>query len=190
MNDDDFANIGLKPSMKIPMLNGSLECTLREYVMFDGSYNDFRAEGGRVREHDGDTEDRGPRKMRRLSEDEWKKETRKFGGHTERGDRNSIKKKSRDGGNGKENRRDGGYHKNDRHEGGYHKDDRREGRGGSYGKESRRDGGYHKNDRREGREARKINDRGPSISADREEVINPVHFRRRKQKRDWEDEGD
>lgn len=190
MNDDDFANIGLKPSMKIPMLNGSLECTLREYVMFDGSYNDFRAEGGRVREHDGDTEDRGPRKMRRLSEDEWKKETRKFGGHTERGDRNSIKKKSRDGGNGKENRRDGGYHKNDRREGGYHKDDRREGRGGSYGKESRRDGGYHKNDRREGREARKINDRGPSISADREEVINPVHFRRRKQKRDWEDEGD
>ncbi len=82
LNDEDFDNIGLKPSMKIPMLNGSLECTLREYVLFDGKYNDFRSEGGRVKGFD-DEEDRsrGPRKMKRLSDDEWKKETRKFGQH-------------------------------------------------------------------------------------------------------------
>lgn len=49
LNNEDFDNIGLKPSMKIPMLNGSLECTLREYVMFDGRYNDFRSEGAQSR---------------------------------------------------------------------------------------------------------------------------------------------
>jgi len=85
LNDEDFANIGLKPSMKIPMLNGSLECSLREYVLFDGSYSDFRADGGRVSHYDEDEEDRRPRKMRHLSDDEWKAETRKFGHGKERG---------------------------------------------------------------------------------------------------------
>ena len=42
---EDFDNIGLKPSLKIPLLNGSLECSLREYVLFNGRYNDFRADG-------------------------------------------------------------------------------------------------------------------------------------------------
>ncbi len=85
LNEDDFANIGLKPSMKIPMLNGSLECQLREYVLFDGRYNDFRADGGNVSRYsdDDDFEERGPRKMRRQSDEEWRAETRKFGGHKE-----------------------------------------------------------------------------------------------------------
>ena len=56
LDDETFDNIGLKPSMKIPLLNGSLECMLREYVMFDGSYSDFRAEGGRV-SHFGEGEE-------------------------------------------------------------------------------------------------------------------------------------
>ena len=85
LNDEDFANIGLKPSMKIPMLNGSLECSLREYVLFDGSYSDFRADGGRVSHFGEEEEERRPRKMRHLSDDEWKAETRKFGHGKERG---------------------------------------------------------------------------------------------------------
>ncbi len=76
--DEHFAAIGLKPSMKLPLLNGSLECSLNEYVLFDGSYNDFRAEGGRVR-HEDSRQDKGPRKVRRISDDEWKGETKKFG---------------------------------------------------------------------------------------------------------------
>ncbi len=47
-DNDDFSNIGLKPSLKIPLLNGSIECSLREFVLFDGAYNDFRAAGGKV----------------------------------------------------------------------------------------------------------------------------------------------
>ncbi len=78
LNDEDFTNIGLKPSMKIPLLNGNLECSLREYVLFDGRYSEFRADGGSV-SHFEEEEHRAPRKMKHLSDDEWKKETRKFG---------------------------------------------------------------------------------------------------------------
>ena len=82
LNDDDFANIGLKPSMKIPMLNGSLECSLREYVLFDGRYNDFRADGGQIKGfEEEERRERGPKKMRRASEDEWRSETKRYGGH-------------------------------------------------------------------------------------------------------------
>ena len=31
-----IAKIGLAPSVKIPILNGSLECELREYIIFEG----------------------------------------------------------------------------------------------------------------------------------------------------------
>jgi putative N6-adenine-specific DNA methylase len=83
LDDPLFDNIGLKPSVKIPLLNGSLECMLREYVMFDGRYNDFRSEGGSVKGFDDEERDRGPRKMKRVSDEEWRKETRKYG-HNDR----------------------------------------------------------------------------------------------------------
>ena len=44
--DDYFNKIGLAPSVKLPTLNGSLECELREYVIFEGNYDSFRASGG------------------------------------------------------------------------------------------------------------------------------------------------
>lgn len=84
LNDEDFANIGLKPSVKIPLLNGNLECSLREYVLFDGRYSDFRAEGGSVGHYDEDDERRAPRKMKHLSDDEWRKETHKYGHDTKK----------------------------------------------------------------------------------------------------------
>ena len=139
LNDEDFDNIGLKPSMKIPMLNGSLECTLREYVLFDGKYNDSRSEGGRVKGFDDEEErSRGPRKMKRLSDDEWKKETRKFGQH---------------------DRKPKPFHKEERKT--YERDDRREeGKSfsrndrKSYGKEERRS--FDRDDKRSlGRNDRK-----------------------------------
>ena len=40
-----FDCIGLKPSLKYPLLNDSLECELRQYVIFSGSYSQFRKEG-------------------------------------------------------------------------------------------------------------------------------------------------
>ena len=44
-----FDYIGLKPSLKYPLLNGSLECELRQYVIFSGSYSQFRKEGNSVK---------------------------------------------------------------------------------------------------------------------------------------------
>ena len=50
--DECFAQIGLKPSLKVPLLNGSLECMFQKYQIFDGKLNTFRKEGGRVKSDD------------------------------------------------------------------------------------------------------------------------------------------
>ncbi len=46
--DEHFARIGLAPSEKVDILNGSLECSLREYVIFEGDRKDFVKAGGRI----------------------------------------------------------------------------------------------------------------------------------------------
>ena len=47
--EECFEQIGLKPSIKIPLYNGSLECEFRKYQMFDGKMKTFRSEGGVVK---------------------------------------------------------------------------------------------------------------------------------------------
>ncbi|MBR5749590.1 MAG: methyltransferase [Prevotella sp.] len=47
--EECFEQIGLKPSIKIPLYNGSLECEFRRYQMFDGKLKEFRHEGGVVK---------------------------------------------------------------------------------------------------------------------------------------------
>ena len=47
--EECFDQIGLKPSIKIPLYNGSLECEFRKYQMFDGKLKDFRQDGGIVK---------------------------------------------------------------------------------------------------------------------------------------------
>lgn len=44
-----FDEIGLKPSAKIPLYNGSLECEYRKYELFGGKYKEYRKEGGAPR---------------------------------------------------------------------------------------------------------------------------------------------
>ncbi len=46
--EECFDQIGLKPSIKIPVFNGSLECEFRRYQLFDGKMKEFRSEGGIV----------------------------------------------------------------------------------------------------------------------------------------------
>ncbi len=60
--------IGLRASVNYPLLNGDLECDLREYVIFDGSYNDMRREGGSIKNEDFRASD----KERRLHRPEFK----------------------------------------------------------------------------------------------------------------------
>lgn len=50
--EECFEQIGLKPSIKIPVYNGSLECEFRKYAIFDGKMKDFRSEGGIVKTDD------------------------------------------------------------------------------------------------------------------------------------------
>ena len=42
--EECFDQIGLKPSRKIPLFNGSLECEFRKYQIFGGKYKDFKKE--------------------------------------------------------------------------------------------------------------------------------------------------
>ena len=43
--EECFEEIGLKPSIKYPLYNGSLECEFRKYQMFDGKFKEFRKDG-------------------------------------------------------------------------------------------------------------------------------------------------
>lgn len=77
--DEYFRCIGLAPSVKMPILNGSLQCELREYIIFEGDYKSYRAEGGSIK-----TEQKSEEKKpaRRLSDGEWRDRARRdgFGG--------------------------------------------------------------------------------------------------------------
>ena len=47
--EECFDQIGLKPSLRTPLYNGSLECELRKYQIFSGKFNEMRAEGGDIK---------------------------------------------------------------------------------------------------------------------------------------------
>lgn len=90
--EEYFNKIGLTPSVKETLYNGSLECELREYVIFDGEYNAFRRGGGSIR-HGGDSDgakgDKSRKGPRRMSDTEWRDDARRkgFGGKEARSQR-------------------------------------------------------------------------------------------------------
>ncbi|MCQ2113533.1 MAG: THUMP domain-containing protein [Bacteroidaceae bacterium] len=47
--EDCFGQIGLRPSIKFPLYNGSLECMFNKYQIFDGKLKKFRQEGGSIK---------------------------------------------------------------------------------------------------------------------------------------------
>ena len=167
LDNSDFLNIGLKPTVKIPLLNGSLECSLREFVLFDGKYDAFRADGGSIGNVTEDDEERRPRKMKHISDDDWKRETKKFNPsdrkksdrkpRTERGGDREFKPfrdndNDRKGGFGDRDRK-GGFGDRDR-KGGFGDRDRKGGFGdrerkGGFGDRERK-GGFGDRDRKGG----------------------------------------
>ena len=46
--DECFDQIGLKPTQKIPLMNGALQCQLRQYELFEGKYKQFRKAGDKL----------------------------------------------------------------------------------------------------------------------------------------------
>ncbi len=77
-HDECFEEIGLKPSLKTPLYNGSLECQLRKYVLFDGRLNAHRAAGGTIKTDD---------ERRQMAEKKRFKARRDFDRDGERNDR-------------------------------------------------------------------------------------------------------
>lgn len=75
--EEYFHKIGLAASSKTPMLNGSLECELREYVIFEGDYKNFRKEGGKLK--DAQKKEDKNTVPRRLSDKQWKSQAREKG---------------------------------------------------------------------------------------------------------------
>ena len=69
--DEHFAKISLAPSTRVPMLNGSLECELREYVIFEGDRKAFVKGGGKIGRGPAHTErreaDGSPRRPARYA---------------------------------------------------------------------------------------------------------------------------
>ena len=67
--DECFDQIGLKPTRKIAVLNGELECSFREYEIFEGKYVQFREAGEELnKDKEGDKEEK-PKK--RVSHSKW-----------------------------------------------------------------------------------------------------------------------
>ena len=111
--DECFAQIGLKPTVKIPLYNGALECQFRQYQLFDGKYKAFRQENEgedfKPRRTEGDRPRRtGEGRPRRMGEKvefgrgdrkprrEWKNEDgdkREFKGRRDGGDKKFGEKK-------------------------------------------------------------------------------------------------
>lgn len=81
--DECFDQIGLKPSVKVPLFNGALECQFRKYQIFDGKYKEFRTE------HEGEEfkpkrEEASFRPRRRGEKVEYGKRERRDGFRNER----------------------------------------------------------------------------------------------------------
>lgn len=164
-SQEHFDFIGLKPSVHYPLYNGSLECELREYVIFDGTYNDLRSRGEDIKNDDFRASDRSNirRDFHEMRDDRPDGERREFRPRRESrpdGERREFRPRRDD------RRADGG----ERREFRPRRDDRRA------------DG----DDRRELR-PRRAHDRfgsfgqGPRLGADKEVPI--IHGRRKSWKR-------
>ncbi len=143
--DEYFKCIGLTPSQRIPMLNGSLECELREYVIFDGDKKSFLSNGGKLKDapmeqrKGGRRDDRRGDKFRGERRDDSREDRRGSGFRGERRD------------DRRDDRRDSGFR-------GERRDDRRgdgfrDDRGGGFDsrrRTPRREGGFGgRDDRRD-----------------------------------------
>jgi len=169
--DEHFSAIGLKPSLKIPLHNGSLECSLREYVMFDGRYDDFRAEGGMIKTSGNRHDEPVKKKIHRMSDEEWESETRKYKGKYDERKRDDHKRDNRkrddwqrDDWKG-DNRKWDDRKRNDRR-----RDDRRQ--------DNRKWDDRKRDDRR--RDAVKPSGKGPRIPEEKATVMSPFPIRKRK----------
>ena len=101
--EECFDQIGLKPSIKIPLYNGSLECEFRKYSMFNGKLKEFRSEGGIVKT---DEEKKQMAEKHRFKKNREFKKRLEEEEENEEGDIRSFKFHAFDKGNYKDRRDD------------------------------------------------------------------------------------
>lgn len=86
--EECFNQIGLKPTVKIPLFNGPLECELREYNIFDGKLKSFMSDNPDFKKSDRPKRDfkrrdksdsRGSRERGGFDRGERRQDDRKFG---------------------------------------------------------------------------------------------------------------
>ncbi len=82
-NKELIDSLGLKASLHYPLLNGDIPCELREYVIFDGSYDDLRRKGGTIKNEGFRASDK-PTHARRERRDEDSRHDLKRGARHER----------------------------------------------------------------------------------------------------------
>ena len=133
--EECFDQIGLKPSIKIPLYNGSLECEFRKYQMFDGKLKDFRQDGGIVKTEE---EKRQMAEKHRFKKNREFKQRLEETEQNEEGDIRSFTFHRHD--LEKKERKDRPFRKNDRE-----REERGERKGGYKGREGK--GGYDRFDR-------------------------------------------
>ena len=175
--DEHFKEIGLKPSVKFPILNGSLECELREYVMFDGKYDEFKIAGGSVSNKDFNRQAKP--KVRRMTDEEWSKEARKFNSKEKKQSRRDDKKDKRYD--------DKKFKKDFKSDKPY--DRKRNDKFDEPKREWKKDARSIHNSRKE----IEIVNKAPKLSADSETIVNKVYMRSRKawkKQKDSEDNQD
>ncbi len=131
--EECFEAIGLKPSLKTPLYNGSLECELRKYQIFSGKYVEARKEGREIKSADD---------RRQMAQKRRFKEKRGFKqGLDESDDDFQLRMNRHD----EERRERRNFRADDRREGGHHEGGRRE--GGRREERPFREGRGFKNDR-------------------------------------------
>ena len=67
--EECFDQIGLRPSKKVPLFNGALECEFRKYEIFDGKYKEFKSqegEGEEKKETEGNYDTSRPRERKEF----------------------------------------------------------------------------------------------------------------------------
>lgn len=82
--EECFAKIGLKPSVKIPLYNGALECEFRKYQLFDGKYKEFRSAGKELKE----------RRQRREKGEKREERERRYDNRRPRGEKTGFRNRA------------------------------------------------------------------------------------------------
>ena len=163
-----FDQIALKPSAKIPLFNGALECEFRKYQIFSGKYKEYRqnneeesGSNGEQGENGGERKERREYASNRNNEGEGERERRFDKGEEDAdgGERKYVRKERSF--NRKERSFGDGERKYERRERSFDNDRKRDGQKRSF------DRGEHSTDRRERRTDAGSDRRGRSFG-DRE----------------------